>query len=57
MQNLSELLACSSSTRKYFVTLPVWLQMELHNHYNDIKTADRLHIVAEILKAQEILKW
>lgn len=56
MHNLSELLAVSSSTRKYFVHLPVWLQIELHNNHEYITTAEKLHIVAGILEDQAVLK-
>ena len=56
MDNLSELLSVSSSTRDYFVHLPVWLQMELHNHHEYIATAERLHRVAGILEDQAVLK-
>lgn len=54
-KDLIDLLSKSSSTRGYFVSLPVWLQLGLHEHHNNIKTAAQLHITADILMKQRIL--
>ncbi|WP_294146327.1 hypothetical protein [uncultured Clostridium sp.] len=50
---LSELLRKSSSTRRYFVSLPVWLQLLLHEEHDSIRTASQLHITAGILLGRE----
>lgn len=54
-KNLNELLAKSSSTRSYFVSLPVWLQIQLHNKNDYIHNAEQLHIIADILSKQKNL--
>ncbi len=54
-QNLSELLSISSSTRSYFVSLPVWLQLLLHKEHSNIRTSAQLHFTADILIKQEHL--
>ena len=56
MKDLSALLSQSSSTRKYFVSLPVWLQMELHESHNYINNAGKLYVVSDILKKQAHLR-
>ncbi len=53
--NLSQLLFKSTSTRVYFITLPVWLQVMLHEDYSHIGTAAQLHHIAEILIQQQYL--
>ena len=53
-QDLSELLCESSSTRQYFISLPVWLQTLLHKDYSNIRTAAQLHRIAETLSRQKI---
>ncbi len=55
-QNLSELLSRSSSTRKYFISLPVMMQMLLHKEHNDINTAAKLRWTVDVLKSQEFLR-
>lgn len=50
--DLNALLLGSSSTRAYFISLPVWLQMLLHEKYNHIRTALQLHNIADILLKQ-----
>lgn len=42
-QDLHELLMNSSSTRQYFMKLPVSVQMTLHQQNDDIRTANELH--------------
>lgn len=53
--NLSKLLFKSTSTRRYFITLPVWLQIILHENHSYIDTAAQLHHVAGILLQQKNL--
>lgn len=53
--NLSALLFGSTSTRTYFVSLPVWLQILLHEEHNYISTAEQLHRIADILQKQKHL--
>lgn len=53
--DLSALLSASSSTRAYFVSLPVWLQVMLHEKHDCIHTAMQLHRAAEILLEQKHL--
>lgn len=50
--NLEDLLKNSSSTRHYFVSLPVWLQLILHKEHANIRTAAQLHVTADILLRQ-----
>lgn len=40
--NLNELVKNSSSTRKYFLSLPVDMQISLHEHNDYIHTAQEL---------------
>lgn len=51
-QNLVELLNTSSSTRSFFVSLPIWLQVLLHEQHSYIRTAAQLHIISDILQKQ-----
>lgn len=53
--DLSTLLCGSSSTRAYFISLPVWLQVVLHQKHNYIRTAAELHRIADILLKQQCL--
>lgn len=48
---LHELVSGSSSARKYFLSLPVELQLALHTHNDYIHTADELHRHAGALEA------
>lgn len=48
--NLQELLSHSSSTRQYFLSLPVSLQLALHRHDRIIHTAADLHFYANTLQ-------
>ena len=54
-QNLADLLNKSSSTRSYFVSLPVWLQVLLHEQHSYIHTAAELHLISDILQKQSAL--
>ncbi len=49
INDLSCLLSRSSSTRSYFVSLPVAVQVVLHRDYSYISTAAQLHDTAGIL--------
>lgn len=51
-KNLADLLKNSSSTRRYFISLPVWLQVILHEEHDNIRTAAQLHLTADILLKQ-----
>lgn len=41
--NLQDLINYSSSTRRYFLSLPVNTQIALHEHNDHIHTAEELH--------------
>lgn len=41
--DLHELIGNSGSARKYFLSLPVEMQLALHTHNDYIHTADELH--------------
>ncbi|MFQ9516608.1 MAG: hypothetical protein ACLRZ9_12395 [Eubacterium sp.] len=51
-ENLMELLKNSSSTRNYFVSLPVQLQVMLHEQHSYIRTSAQLHLISDILQKQ-----
>lgn len=42
-KNLNRLIRENSSSRRYFLSLPVETQIELHEHNDYIHTADELH--------------
>lgn len=42
-ENLNQLIRESSSSRRYFLSLPVSMQVKLHEHNDYIHTADELH--------------
>lgn len=42
-ENLNQLIRESSSSRRYFLSLPVSMQLKLHEHSDYIHTADELH--------------
>ncbi len=46
-ENLHTLLEQSSGTRSYFLTLPVELQLALHEQNDLIHTAQELHLHAD----------
>lgn len=48
-ENLQDLIRRSSSTRRYFMSLSVPEQIELHRYNEHVKTADQLHRYAEHL--------
>lgn len=47
--NLQELIWGSTSTRAYFLSLPVAVQIVLHEQNNYIHTAEELHTNAECI--------
>ena len=49
-QDLCELIRYSRSSREYFLSLPVEMQMRLHRHNADIRSAAELHRAVEGLK-------
>ena len=51
--DLNALLEGSSSSRSYFLSLPVELQMQLHRGEELIHTAEDLHRVALLLARQQ----
>ncbi|MBQ8648785.1 MAG: hypothetical protein IJ470_01790 [Clostridia bacterium] len=51
--NLHDLINSSSSTRKYFLSLPVNMQISLHEHNDYIHTAAELHRMAGIIENYE----
>lgn len=42
-ESLNQLIRESSSSRRYFLSQPVDIQLKLHKHNNYIHTADELH--------------
>lgn len=54
-RNLHELLIQSSSTRAYFLTLPVSRQMALHRQSEHIRTAQELRLYARFL--EQASRW
>lgn len=51
--NLHELLMHSSSSRRYFINLPVTMQLALHKHNNFIHSAHELHMRIDAINAQQ----
>lgn len=51
-KDLNQLIRKSGSSRKYFLSLPVDMQMKLHEHNDYIHTADELH-----RRTDEIIKY
>lgn len=49
--NLNHLVRESSSSRRYFLSLPVSMQIALHEHNNYIHTAAELHRSVDAIKA------
>lgn len=49
-KNLQDLISHSSSTRQYFLSLPVSLQLALHEYNSNIHTAADLHLQADIIR-------
>lgn len=56
-ENLNQLIRESSSSRRYFLSLPVSMQLKLHEHNDYIHTADELHRRTDaILKYEQQLE-
>lgn len=54
-RNLHDLLQHSSSSRSFFVSLPVELQCKLHEHNDYVHTAAELRARAEAVEAHQRL--
>ncbi len=52
-ENLHQLIDSSSSSRAYFLSLPVFTQLGLHKQNEFIHTAEELHRFADTFKAYE----
>lgn len=50
-KNLHELIFSSTSSRNYFLSLPVDMQLKLHEHGDYIHTAAQLHRRAEQIES------
>lgn len=48
--NLHDLIHNSNSSWKYFVSLPVAVQAELHKHNDYIHSAEQFHIHADLIQ-------
>lgn len=59
--NLNELVHSSRSSREYFFSLPVEMQMALGEHRNYIHTAEELHqrvyLIKKLEHQCELGKW
>lgn len=53
--NLQELLSHSSSSRQYFLSLPVSMQLALHRHNCIIHTAADLHFYVNALQKDKMV--
>ena len=51
--SLHDLISGSSSSRRYFLSLPVKMQLTLHKHNDYIHSAEELHQRAEAIKAYD----
>lgn len=50
-KDLHDLILHSSTNRKYFLSLPVSLQLVLHKYNSSIHTAAELHLKANIIRS------
>lgn len=50
-KNLQDLISYSSTTREYFLSLPVSVQVALHKYNSNIHTAADLHLQADIIRS------
>lgn len=48
--NLHDMINSSSSTRRYFLSLPVEMQISLHKHNDYIHTAEELHRKVSVIE-------
>lgn len=53
--NLQDLIRRSSSTRQYFLSLPVEMQMKLHARNDHIRTAQELRLNVSFLEKTSLL--
>ncbi|MCD8026393.1 MAG: hypothetical protein LUF33_05585 [Clostridiales bacterium] len=51
-KSLRDLINSSKSTRKYFLSLPVNIQLDLHKNNDYIHSAEDLHIHADLAEKQ-----
>lgn len=49
-QNLNHLIQSSTSSRNYFLSLPIERQIQLHQLNDHIHSLQQLHLYANILK-------
>lgn len=52
-ENLNQLIRKSSSSRRYFLSLPVSMQLKLHENNDYIHTADELHRCTDAILKHE----
>lgn len=52
-QNLNELFQHSSSSRQYFLSLPVEIQLQVSEYGTDIHTAAQLHETVRLVKKHQ----
>lgn len=50
-KDLQDLISHSTTTRQYFLSLPVSLQLVLHKYNSYIHTAAELHLKADIIRS------
>jgi len=50
--DLNSLIQNSASSRKYFLSLPVELQIEIHQYNNHIHSLQQLHYYVDHLKKE-----
>ena len=60
-RNLQELISGSTSSRAYFLSLPVDMQMSLHEYGDYIYSAEELHRavkgIADVSRHDKLGKW
>lgn len=49
-ENLNDLIFCSDSSRKYFLSLPADMQMQLHEHNEYIHSAAELRARVNLIE-------
>lgn len=52
-EDLHDLIRHSSSTRQYFLSLPIKMQLSLHKYNYDIHTAEQLHKKVSMIENYE----
>ena len=53
-KNLSQLLEKNTSSKQYFLSLPIGMQMELRGHGEAIHSADDLHQFSALMETHGI---